>query len=250
MQNKRVNVNRGIESTVKVIKGTFLRVKSSLGPSIRYFFSHFKCGSGKNGSSKYWFTGNLIIAKNVTGGVIKGDLVISDERCLIEGIENICLVPYKTIKALKNFSGFYENLKIRVWEGKSERGYYKDKVLYGSDCFDYEEITNIRIYLPVFTVFISAPAEPLLEKLELEVSRFVNRVKRFRNFRRALPAEIDQVLAKELGEYWMRLVFKNCNNQRSGFQDYSSKFFMIERAFDLFLKIKRFMETEVEKIFI
>lgn len=245
-----MNVNRGIESTVKVIKGAFLRIKSNLGPSLRYFLSLFRCESGKNGSSKYWYTGNLVIGKNITGGVSKGDLVISNEQCLIEGIENICLVPYKTIKLLKKFSGFYENLKIRVWEGRSERGYYKDKVLYGSDCFDYEEITNIRLYLPVFTVLICAPAEPLLEKLELEVNRFGNRVKRFRDFRCALPADIDQVLEKELGEYWIRLVFKNCNNQRSGFQDYSSKIFMIQKAFDVFLKIKRSMETEVEEDFI
>jgi hypothetical protein len=212
-------------------------MKSQESANLFHFFSRFRSKFSKSGKAKYWFSGYFCVVKRIEGQDIpEGSLVLSGEPFELRDCFNIHSVPPKVMKNVKGMTGFYQNLKVLVWNGVTERDCYKDRIFYGFDSFDHEDVVNVVICLETFTVVLQAPTDPALESLEVSFNRLLNRDYRFLKFKSLLPSDIDFILSERLENHFLKLVFQHVPKSRA-MQDYSSKYFMISKSFDIVLEI-------------
>lgn len=165
-----------------------------------------------------------------------GSILISSEPYKVQGSENIHSVPPSLIKTLKRFSGFYECIKIKLWDNFSSSSCYSDKILYGSENYLSAEVTNIVIKFKTFTILINSPTDPQLEYLHVVLMRFINKLKRFKVSKTAVRGNIDAVIADSIRNQGLRMAFRNIQGSMR-MQEFYSKEFMITKALDLYLQI-------------
>lgn len=229
------------ENPVKLMTGAYFLLLSQESKGLKFFLQQFPSYFTKSGKAVYNFFGNIYISHSIKAQEFPtGSLFITSEPFTLKGSENIHSVPPSTIKALKNFSGFYECIKIKLWDTISSSSCYSQKILYGSENYMKAEVLNISIKFRTFTILINSPTDPQLECLHVALMRFINKLKRFSSCKMLLPGNIDQIIADSIKNQTLKQAFRNipCSMQ---LQEYYSKEFMILKALDIYLQITSFI---------
>ena len=140
------------------------------------------------------------------------------------------------MKTIDKFSGFHQNLKIKVWEGRSVSFDYIAKVSYGFENFCDEDVIHLIFGFKSLCFLIYAPSDPQLEQIFLNLQRFIRRTQRLFVGKFVLQGA-DKVISEKVCDGYVSRVFKQVYSDFLIFDDFLSKKYMISKAFELFAEI-------------